>query len=65
MCVCVCVCVCVRGQLCVMRPGSVGVLGVVFLASVGLSGSFAMKHTVSIPHNLYEQIRALRGRSHS
>lgn len=48
-----------------MRPGSVGVFGVVFLASVGLSGSFAIKHTFSIPHNLYEQIRALWGRFHS
>lgn len=33
----------------------------VFLSSVGLSGSVAIKHTVSIPRNLYEQIRALWG----
>lgn len=46
-------------------PDSVGVFGVVFQASVGLSGSWAMKHKVSIPHNFSEQIRAPRGRFHS
>lgn len=51
--------------LSVMRPDSVGVFGVVFLASVGLSGTVAIKHTFSIPHNSYEQIRALWGHFHS
>lgn len=38
-------------------------VGFRFLSSPGFSGSSAIKHTVSIPHSLYELIGALRGRA--
>ena len=47
--------------LSVMQPDSVGVLGLCFCPLWDVLGVLP-SNTVSIPHNLYEKIQALRGR---